>query len=163
MTFTFETTVKPEWIDYNGHMQDAYYGLVFSYAVDAMQDEVGFDEDYRTRTGCTIYLLEDHKFYLREVREADPLCVETRVLDCDEKRFHLHLQMLNGSDLAAVCEFMELHVRQKPSPHAAPIPNEILQRLQTARLPSGDAAELKHRSRSMTTGRNSRSTRCPHQ
>ncbi|MFY2822469.1 thioesterase family protein [Ruegeria sp. MALMAid1280] len=154
--FTFETTVKPEWIDYNGHMQDAYYGLVFSHAVDAMQDEVGFDAEYRARTGCTIYLLEDHKYYLREVKEDDHLRVETRILDCDEKRFHLHMQMLNGDDLAAVGEFMELHVRQKPSSQAAPIPDEILQRLQAATLPSGDAAELKHRSRSMMIARNSR-------
>ncbi|WP_170335000.1 thioesterase family protein [Ruegeria arenilitoris] len=154
--FIFETTVKPEWIDYNGHMQDAYYGLVFSYAVDAIQDEVGFDADYRARTGCTIYLLEDHKYYLKEVKEADHLRTETRILKCDEKRFHLHMEMLRDGDLAAVGEFIELHVRQKPSPHAAPIPDEILQRLQTAMLPSVDAAELKHRSRSMTIARNSR-------
>ncbi len=156
--FTFETTVKPEWIDYNGHMQDAYYGLVFSYAVDAMQDEVGFDAEYRARTGCTIYLLEDHKFYLREVKEADYLRIETRILSCDEKRFHLHMQMLNGSGLVAVGEFMELHVRQKPNPQAAPIPDEILLRLQSATLSSVDAAQLKHRSRLMTLARNSRST-----
>ncbi|WP_170766181.1 thioesterase family protein [Ruegeria lacuscaerulensis] len=156
MIFTFETTVKPEWIDYNSHMRDAYYGLVFSLAVDAMQDEVGFDEDYRVRTGCTIYLLEDHKFYLREVTVADHLRIETRILNCDEKRFHLHMQMLNDGDLAAVGEFMELHIRQKPSPHAAPMPDEILQRLQTATLPPDDAAVLKHRSRSMTTVHNSR-------
>ena len=154
--FTFETTVKPEWIDYNGHMQDAYYRLVFSHAVDAMQDEVGFDAEYRARTGCTIYLLEDHKYYLKEVKEADHLRIETRILNCDEKRFHLHMEMLKDGDLAAVGEFIELHVRQKPSPHAAPIPDEILQRLQTATLPSVDAAELKHRSRSMTIARNSR-------
>ncbi|WP_298848960.1 thioesterase family protein [uncultured Ruegeria sp.] len=156
MMFTFETMVKPEWIDYNGHMQDAYYGLVFSYAVDAMQDEVGFDAEYRARTGCTIYLLEDHKYYLREVKVADHLRIETRILNCDEKRFHLHLQMLNDGDLTAVGEFMELHVKQKPSPHAAPMPDEILQRLQSATLPPGDAAVLKHRSRSMTTVHNSR-------
>ncbi len=158
MKFTFETTVKPEWIDYNSHMRDAYYGLVFSLAVDAMQDEVGFDADYRARTGCTIYLLEDHKFYLREVKEADRLRIETRVLDCDEKRFHLHMQMLNKAELSAVCEFMELHVRQQPSPHAAPIPADILQRLQKAKLPGREAAELEFRSRPMTTGRIPRST-----
>lgn len=158
MIFTFEATVKPEWIDYNGHMRDAYFGLIFSLAVDAMQDEIGFDEDYRTRTGCTIYLLEDHKFFLREVKEAALLRVETRILDCDEKRFHLHMQMLNESELAAVGEFMELHVQQKPSPQAAPIPAEILQRLQAAKLPACEAAELQHRSRSISAGRNSRST-----
>ncbi len=52
--FRFQTTVRPEWIDYNGHMQDAYYGLIFSYAVDGFQDAVGFDRAYRERTGCTV-------------------------------------------------------------------------------------------------------------
>ncbi|WP_170765759.1 thioesterase family protein [Ruegeria lacuscaerulensis] len=158
MIFSFEATVKPEWIDYNGHMQDAYYGLVFSYAVDAMQDEVGFDAEYRARTGCTIYLLEDHKYYLREVKEADHLRIETRILNCDEKRFHLHMEMLNGDDLAAVGEFMELHVRQKPSPQAAPIPAEILQRLQAATLSGDEAAKFKHRSRSVAIERDAHST-----
>ncbi|MCV2869292.1 hypothetical protein OEW28_11720 [Defluviimonas sp. WL0002] len=54
-TFHYRTSVRPEWIDYNGHMQDAYYGLVFSHAVDAFQDEVGFDAAYRKATGCTTY------------------------------------------------------------------------------------------------------------
>ena len=47
MIFEYRKTVLPEWIDYNGHMQDAYYGLVFSKAVDALQDDVGFDQSYR--------------------------------------------------------------------------------------------------------------------
>jgi acyl-CoA thioester hydrolase len=67
-TFVYESTVIADWIDYNDHMQDAYYGLIFSYAVDAVQDAIGFDDAYRRRTGCTIYLLDDHKYFLKEVR-----------------------------------------------------------------------------------------------
>ena len=43
--FIFKINVQEEWIDYNNHMQDAYYGLAFSYAVDHLQDAVGFDEN----------------------------------------------------------------------------------------------------------------------
>lgn len=60
--FIFEIDVNPEWIDYNEHMQDAYYGLAFSYAIDHFQDKVGFDQAYRSITGHTIYVIEDHKF-----------------------------------------------------------------------------------------------------
>ncbi|NSY40362.1 thioesterase family protein [Leisingera sp. ANG59] len=147
--FAFETKIMPEWIDYNGHMRDSYYGLVFSLAVDAMQDEIGFDAAYRERTGCTIYLLEDHKFFLREVKEGDRVRVETRLLDCDGKRFHLHMQMLAGDKIAAAGEFMELHVQQKPEPHATAIPSDILRRLQAAKIPASERHELKHRSRSI--------------
>ena len=96
MPFEYNTSVKPEWIDYNGHMQDAYYGLVFSYAVDAFQDWVGFDIAYRTETDCTIYLVEEHKYFLREVKESDPITVQINVLGVSEKVFHLYCVMKSG-------------------------------------------------------------------
>ncbi|WP_027256582.1 thioesterase family protein [Leisingera aquimarina] len=150
MVYSFETNVLPEWIDYNGHMRDSYYGLVFSLAVDAFQDEIGFDEAYRRRTGCTIYLLEDHKFFLREVKEGARVRVETRIVGCDSKRFHLHMQMFNGTALASVGEFMELHVCQHPQPHAMPMPEEILQKLEAARLSESEAEKLPRRSRGLS-------------
>ncbi|NDW54634.1 thioesterase family protein [Aliiroseovarius sp. PrR006] len=147
-TFIYETTVISDWIDYNGHMQDAYYGLIFSFAVDAVQDAIGFDAAYRQRTGCTIYLLEDHKYFLKEVKLGAELRVETVVLDSDEKRFHLHLTMLHGGTPVAVSETMELHVNQHPTPHAGPMPAEIAERLAAARVPDPD--DRKFRSRKMT-------------
>ena len=64
-------------------MQDAYYGLAFSYAVDDFQDAVGFDENYRSRTGCTIFVVEDHKFYLNEVKLGSELEIKTTLLDIE--------------------------------------------------------------------------------
>ena len=90
MPFEYTTSVKPEWIDYNGHMQDAFCGLVFSYAVDAFQDWVGFDAAYRTETDCTIYLVEEHKYFLREVKESDPLTVEISVLGVFRKNCFIY-------------------------------------------------------------------------
>ena len=149
MHFVFQTTVRPDWIDYNGHMRDAYYGLIFSLAVDALQDEVGFDEAYRKRTGCTIYLLEDHKYYFREVKVGALLRVESVVLDCDEKRFHLHMRMFRGDAEVANGEFMELHVNQHPTPHATPMPEAIAAKLRAARVSVEDRANLRGRSRTM--------------
>ena len=145
MIFHYQTTVRPEWIDYNGHMQDAFYGLIFSYAVDALQDEVGFDAAYRARTGCSIYLIEDHKYYLREVKEGAEVRVETRVLGCDEKRFHLHMTMYERGTPVAVGEFMEMHVNQHPKPYGAPMPDEILHKLRAATTePDGVTSPLKY-------------------
>ena len=147
MIFSFETTVLPDWIDYNSHMRDSYFGLIFSLAVDALQNELGIDEAYRKGTGCTIYLLEDHKVYLAEVKEGARVRVETRILGCDAKRFHLYMQMLNNGALAAVGEFMELHVVQSPTPRSLPFPKTILERLQAAVIPVERAEALPHRSR----------------
>ncbi|MDJ1009192.1 MAG: thioesterase family protein [Paracoccaceae bacterium] len=147
--FAYETAVAAEWIDYNGHMRDAFYGLVFSYAVDAFQDAVGLDAAYREASGCTIYLVEQHCFYLAEVKAGDRLDVETRVIGADAKRFHLYQTMRSGGTDRAVCEFMELHVRQAPEPRAADMPAEIARRIMAARLPEPDIAGLRHRSRQM--------------
>ena len=147
--FRFETKVAPEWIDYNGHMRDAYYGLVFSHAVDAFQDDVGLDAAYRAATGCTIYLVEQHSWFLAEVKEGDALVVETRVVGSDARRFHLHLTMLSNGTVRAVGEFMELHVRQSPHPKAAQMPDEIAARIAAARLTEPEAAALPHRARQM--------------
>jgi acyl-CoA thioesterase FadM len=66
----YRTGIVPAWIDYNGHLRDAYYGLIVSYSIDALMDRIGLDEAYRTRTGCTLYTLEMHIHYLREVKST---------------------------------------------------------------------------------------------
>ena len=98
-------------------------------------------------TGNANYLLEDHKHFLGEVKEDEAVLVETRVLACDAKRFHLHMQMLRGEEVAAVAEMMELHVRQDPQPQVAPIPQEILARLEAAVLSEGEISSLRWRAR----------------
>lgn len=151
--FTYRTTVPPEWIDYNGHMLDANYGLVFSRAVDDMQEEIGAGAAYRRATGCTVYLLEDHKVYLREVKAGAVLLVEIRVIGVDAKRFNLHKQMFEGGALVCAGEFMELHVNQHPEPHAEAMPDRLRARLARACLTEAEAAALPYRARAMGFGR----------
>ncbi|MCB1357273.1 MAG: thioesterase family protein [Maritimibacter sp.] len=145
MRFRFETKIQPDWIDYNGHMRDSYFHLVFSLAVDALQDEVGFDAAYREATGCTIYLLESHAYYLREVKAGARVTVETGVLAVDAKRFHLYMEMFEGGERVAVGEFMELHVAQAPEPHATPMPGEIHARLDAKLVAAPDALDRRAR------------------
>ncbi|NDI03319.1 MAG: thioesterase [Rhodobacteraceae bacterium] len=149
MPFEYTITVKPEWIDYNGHMQDAYYGLVFSYAVDAFQDWVGFDAAYRTATDCTIYLVEEHKYFLREVKESDPLAVQISVLGVSQKVFHLHCVMQSGGHDVAISELMEMHVCQKPTPKGAPIPHDIVARLNELITSDTQKSQIARRARAM--------------
>lgn len=147
--FTYETAVHPDWIDYNGHMRDAYYGLVFSLASDAFLASVGISNSYRDTTGATVYLLECHTFYLAEVKVAAPLMVEARVLDVDAKRFLVHMTMLSEGRVRAVNERMELHVNQRPDPHAAALPDNIRANLEALKLDANDIAALPQRARKM--------------
>ena len=126
--FVFKLPVKSEWIDYNKHMQDAYYGLAFSYAVDHFQDCVGFDERYRTQSGCTIYVLEDHKFYLNEVKLGSELKIETNLIDTDKRKFVLYSQMFVNNELVATSEMLQAHVSKNPKPAITNMPGEIYEK-----------------------------------
>ena len=153
MLFLYRTKVKANWIDYNGHMQDAYYGLAFSYAVDAFQDAVGFDATYRQETGCTIYLVEEHKHFLREVKEGDLLEVYTDLLAVTEKLFHLHCRMFSDGEEVAVSELVEMHVQRKPSPKGVTIPATILEKMNGYVLAPEAQEDIGRRSRSMSITR----------
>ena len=120
--------MQEEWIDYNNHMQDAYYGLAFSYAVDHFQDAVGFDENYRSRTGCTIFVVEDHKFYLNEVKLRSELVIKTTLLDADKKKFILQSQMLVNDKKVATSEMLQAHVKTAPTPKITEMPQVIFDR-----------------------------------
>ena len=114
MSALLETQVDPGWIDYNGHMNDAAYALVFSRGTDALMDRVGLDAAGRLRHGQTIYTLSILIHYLREVHPGATLRVEARVLEHDAKRMRVWLELFAGDILAATSEQLILCVRQSP-------------------------------------------------
>ncbi len=116
--------VLPEWIDYNGHMNVAYYSLAFDRALDDFCDRHDLGQAYVRRTGRSIFVLEAHVTYLHEVKVHDPLHFTFQLLDCDEKRFHFFLGMVHGEEgyLAATSEQIALHVNlqaRRAEPFAA--------------------------------------------
>jgi acyl-CoA thioester hydrolase len=127
----YRTEVAPEWIDYNGHLRDAYYSLIVSLATDALMDRVGLDEAYRARTRCTLYTLEMHMHFLREVKKTDVVDVSVRILGTDRKRIHAALDMRCGRypDPVATAEIMLLHVHQGDEPKAQAFPPEVIEAL----------------------------------
>jgi acyl-CoA thioester hydrolase len=152
----YRARIEPEWIDYNGHLRDAYYGLILSYATDDFMDRVGLDAAYRARTQCTLYTLELHLHFLHEVKATDQLEVATSVLDADRKRIHVGCRFTcpRLGDALATGEAMLLHVQQGEKPASAPFPADIERALQTLKLsaeasaawgPSSRKIELKRR------------------
>jgi len=106
-----ETYVRPEWVDYNGHMTDSRYLQVFGDATDALFRSVGVDDAYR-RSGRAFYTVESHVTHGTEAEALEPLYVLTRVLEVDEKRVHLFhaLHRRHDEALVATGEQMYLHV-----------------------------------------------------
>ena len=118
----YRGAVPPDWIDYNGHMNVAYYVLAFDRATDRLLDHLGLGEAYRRATNCSIFALEAHICYLGELRQGDEFAIETRLIDADRKRLHLfHAMTKTGAEgPAATLEAMALHV-DLAGPKSAPI------------------------------------------
>ncbi len=132
----YRATILADWIDYNGHLRDAYYTVALSYAIDEVMDHLGLDAAYRERTQCTLYTLELHMHFLQEVKSTDELTVTTSILDFDRKRIHagcdFHCPRI--SEAAATAEVMLLHVHQAEKPASAAFPPEVLRKLETLKL-----------------------------
>ena len=126
----FRATVRPEWIDHNGHMNMGYYLVVFDHATDAFLGWVGLDEAHRRAAAVTTFCLEAHVTYHQEVREGDTLRFTTRLLGFDEKRIHYFHEMYHAGDgyLAATNELMSLHV-SRATRRSAPMAASVQDRL----------------------------------
>lgn len=128
----YPVAIEPSWIDYNGHVRDAYYTLMVSYATDQVMDQLGLDAAYRERTHCTLYTLELHIHYLRELKADDAVVVRSVVLAADKKRVHFACRVEAarlGQEAAATAEFMCLHVQQGESVRVSNFPDEVLERV----------------------------------
>ncbi|MFW5969854.1 MAG: thioesterase family protein [Halofilum sp. (in: g-proteobacteria)] len=124
------TTVRPEWVDYNGHMNDAAFANVFSEAIDALMDWLGIDADFRAEHAYTIFTLEMHIRYLAQAYEAQPLAVEVRLIDHDAKRLHvlMTLREANEGTALATGELMLMGI-DTTSERPAPFPEIIAERV----------------------------------
>jgi acyl-CoA thioester hydrolase len=104
-------TVPADWIDYNGHMMDAYYSVAFTEATEALLDHVGLGAEYRAQTSSGIYTVESHVCFRASVRAGEQLRYTSQLLGCDSRRLHVFHQILLASGAeAATNELMFLHV-----------------------------------------------------
>jgi acyl-CoA thioester hydrolase len=139
-------TVEPQWIDYNGHLNVAYYNVLFDRAVDELYELVGLGPDYLKEHKHSTMVVEAHVRYLREVREGDPVRISVQLLDCDAKRIYLFEELRHATEhwLSATSESMTLSV-DMTAKKVAPFPAHVLQGLQRlqaahAHLPRPQAA-----------------------
>ncbi|WP_462380050.1 thioesterase family protein [Pseudomonas sp. Marseille-QA0892] len=107
---TLSTRVRKEWTDYNGHLRDANFLLLFSLATDALMDRLGLDEAGRAQTGHTLFTLEVHLNYLAEVKAGEQVAVHTLLLAHDHKRLHIYHTLRRGDVDVAVSEQMLMNV-----------------------------------------------------
>jgi acyl-CoA thioester hydrolase len=122
--------VEPQWIDYNGHLNMAYYNVLFDRGIDQLWFELGIGPDYlKTRNGST-FTAECHVRYLREIHLGDPVRISVFLLEADDKRIHTFEELRHATEgwLSATAESMSLHV-DMTARKTAPFPPDIAARI----------------------------------
>lgn len=125
--FTSSTlSIEPDWIDYNGHLNMAYYLVLFDRASDEAFAALGMGPTYAETGRGTTYTGDAHIAYLREVDRDMPLVATLQIVDHDEKRIHTFQELRHADEgwLAATCESLTLHV-DPSGPRVAPFPPDI--------------------------------------
>ena len=122
--------VEPQWIDYNGHLNMAYYNVLFDRAVDETYELIGVGADYVSKRRRSIFTAEVHVRFLRELHAGDLVRVTFQLLGYDTKRLHYFEQLFHARDgwVSATSENLALHV-DMDSKKTAPFPAEVAARL----------------------------------
>jgi acyl-CoA thioester hydrolase len=138
--------VEPGWIDYNGHLNMAYYNVLFDRAVDEAYDLLGIGAGYVGGARRSLYTAEVHIRYLRELHAGDPVRVTFQLIGHDAKRLHYFEQLFHATEgwVSATSENMALHVdmdTKKTAAFAAPAAARLVQMAAAhAMLPRPEAA-----------------------
>ncbi len=111
MLLTTKKIIK-EWTDYNGHMNLAYYILVFDIGAEVILSKFKMGEHSAKTTKKSTMVVETHTTYKQEVKENDEVDVFITYFDHDNKRLHYKLEMFDKvkNTLSATTEVLALYV-----------------------------------------------------
>ncbi len=110
-----EATIKREWIDYNGHMNMAYYVILFDQALTNFLESLDLGLHYVSENEKSLFALENHVTYQHELKQGDPVCVHFQLLDVDSKFMHYFMRLFHKDTpiISATMEQISLHVNMK--------------------------------------------------
>ncbi len=132
--FNFHSeSLKSEWLDAYGHLNEAYYLVPFTNTTWSMQDHFGIGVEYFEQTGCALYTVETHLRYLREVRKPSVMDIETMILGSDAKKIWFSHSMVVEGITCATAEFMILHYSTRDKRTTA-MPDPVQGKLQEAQI-----------------------------
>ena len=122
--------IEPQWIDYNGHLNMAYYNVLFDRAIDELWLQIGIGPDYMKARGGSTFTAECHVRYLREIHLGDPAQVSITLVASDEKRLHTFEELRHATEgwLSATSENMTIHM-DMAARKTAPFPPDIRARI----------------------------------
>ncbi|WP_151082826.1 thioesterase family protein [Nocardioides cynanchi] len=125
----YRQPVRAEWLDYNGHLNDASYAVVLSAAHELVLESLGLSADYRSSHRASMFTVETHLRFLAEVASEQVLTAATILVEADRKRLRLHTELSADGQLAATGESLYLHV-DTVAGRTAPIPDDRYARVE---------------------------------
>jgi acyl-CoA thioester hydrolase len=130
--------LEPHWMDYNGHLNMAYYNVLFDNALGEALALVGLAEDYVRGRNKSFFTGEVHVVYKRELKPNDMARVRLQLVDFDEKRLHIVEELCHAVEgwVSATCELISLHVDLETR-KVVPFPDDILANLELMRSSHG--------------------------
>jgi acyl-CoA thioester hydrolase len=125
--------IEKDWIDYNGHLNMAYYNVLFDRCSDEAFEMMGMGPDYASKRKLTIYTAEVHVCYVQELHLSHRVTVTFQLLDHDEKRLRAYQEIRHVDGwLAATSETLSLHIDMS-GPKVAPFPADIQGKVEAMR------------------------------
>ena len=131
---TWTEQVRDDWIDYNGHLSEAFYVLVLGHATDEVMSVVGLGPDYRSSAGASLFTVEAHIRYLDQVSAGERLEVRSWVIGASSKLLWIWHELYAADTLRATEEILGLHVAGDP-PAAVPFPDSVAATIHRALTP----------------------------
>ena len=124
--------VKPEWIDYNGHMNVAFYLMVFDEAIDIFNEKIGLGPNYKKLTNKSTFALESHIVWIKEMKLGERMSFTVQIIDCDHKRIHFFVTMFHYENKIEVAtyEVLLMHI-DLFSKKSCDFPSNIKEKLET--------------------------------
>jgi acyl-CoA thioester hydrolase len=122
--------IEPQWIDYNGHLNMAYYNVMMDRAIDEMWLQLGIGPAYKKERNGSTFTAECHVRYVREIHQGDPVQVTVYLLGADEKRIHTFEELRHATEgwISATSENITLHIDMNAR-KVAPFPPDIRARI----------------------------------
>ncbi len=142
-------TVEPQWTDYNGHLNMAYYNVLFDRGADFGIGELGITLDYVKHRKLTIYTAEIHVCYVRELHQDHQVYSTFQIVDFDEKRLHVFQELYHEDGwLAATSEVLSLHIDMS-GPKVAAFPDDVMDKIKAMAEAQKDLAQPERVGRSI--------------
>ena len=102
-----------DWTDYNGHMNVAYYVLIFDlYGAEVLMNRFKMGEDSAKSSKKSTMVVESNITYNQEVKEGDEVDVNLLFFDHDKKRLQYKLEMIHKEKkyVTSTIETLSLYV-----------------------------------------------------